>query len=623
MPRARSSVVDPRRFLREDLRGERATYTRPHEASDRPRARLHMNEAPADWPRAAKQAWLERLATTDLHVYPETEHALAARLARRLGAPEGGVILGSSSGALLDLLATAGVGPKDLVAFPSPGFSLYPMLVKRHGGVPLEIPVGRALPLEGFAEAARDPRVKQLWVTVPNNPTGAYATPEEVTRLLDQVALLPEPPLVVLDEAYAEFSPRTLRLLPDRYPFVVLLRTFSKALASAGLRLGALVGAPELLAELSALKLPYSISTPQLVALEVALDHAASFDLAVREVQERRDRLVTSLVSAGVDVTPTASNFLHLAEDVMPALEKVDVLARRLPPGRGTRISMGSEETTAKVAAALGAELPSPRPWPRVPLLVLDVDGVMIDAESSFREAVRLALREMRPELPWENDLFRLMKRLGGMNNDFRLTAGLVALFDRGELAQLWEGKLAWNDEREAALQVHLDETSRRVGAHYDLTRKNETALVDEAELRALGVSLAVLTGRAPHELVWAFETLGFSCEAVSDSAPHLRKPEPAGLLQLADAFRATDVVFVGDTRDDRTACHAAAALRPETRFVFAGVGPDHGSFVDEASGDLRAETLRDLLALPELARALVREGATRPTTASNRTRTP
>lgn len=593
-------MADPRRFLRADLREDRATYTRPVEPEGL--ARLHMNEAAHDWPKAAREAWLSRLADTPLHTYPETEAALTRRLEARMGAPEGGVMLGSSSGALLDFVAMAGLAKGDRVAFPDPGFSLYPMIVKRHRGVSMRVPVGRGLPLDGFLDAAKL-GARQLWLTLPNNPTGAWRSPDDVRPLLDAIAAMSDegrdPPLVVLDEAYAEFASRTFRLVVDRYENVVLLRTFSKALASAGLRLGALVGPPALLRELSAVKLPYSISTPQLVALDVALDHAALFDEQVRITAERRDRLFFCLREAEVPVSDTASNFVHVATDVADALAAKGILARRLPASEGTRISVGTEAVCAIVAEVLGAKLPAAQTPARVPLLVLDVDGVMIEAEASFREAVRLALVDLRPQLPWDDALFRAMKRLGGMNNDFRLAAGLLALDDRGHVADVLAGRVAWNDDLEAALGLELPEASRRVAQHYEATKSQEVALITQQELRALAVPYAILTGRSPHELLDAFLTLGFECEAVCDSAPHLAKPAPGGLLQLADAFRATDVVFVGDTKDDRTALVRASALRPETRFVFAAIGPDRDSFARPEEGDLVAPTLRELLQAP------------------------
>jgi phosphoglycolate phosphatase-like HAD superfamily hydrolase len=87
---------------------------------------------------------------------------------------------------------------------------------------------------------------------------------------------------------------------------------------------------------------------------------------------------------------------------------------------------------------------------------------------------------------------------------------------------------------------------------------------------------------------------LGFQLPAVCDAAPHLRKPEPAGLLQLADAFRAEEILFAGDTVDDARCLRAAAGLRPELTWRFAALGPDRARFA--ATGDVQSASLRDLL---------------------------
>lgn len=595
MHTVRGFVADLRMHLRSDLRGDlsnpRVTYTRPPEPTGL--ARLHMNEACDDWPEQARAEWIELLKHIPLNEYPETEASLARELEQRLGAPEGGVLLGSSSGALLDHIAMAGVGPGDRVAFPDPGFSLYPLLVRRHGGVSEKIPVGRGMPLDGFVRAAKA-GAKQLWITVPNNPTGAWISPREVHLLVQEVSTLPSPPLVVLDEAYAEFAPRTLRLLVDEFEHVLLLRTFSKALASAGLRIGAVIGHPSLIAELNAVKMPYSISSPQLAALQVALKHSAAFNQNVLRTRERRDRLRTALITAGISVTDSASNFLHIDTDVADLLQSHGVLARRLPPGQGTRISLGTEEVTRTVATALGATLPAPTVPPRKQLLVLDVDGVLIEAEASFREAVRRCLAELRPTLPWQDSIFRAMKRLGRMNNDFRLAAGVLALEDHGLLSALTEDAVRWTETLEQSLKSYLPLTTELVTKHYQETKALEVPLVSAEQVQSLGVEFAIFTGRNRVELEDAFTTLGFRCDAVCDCAPHLQKPSPNGLLQLADSFLATDLLYVGDTRDDRTSLEQAAALRPQTNFRFAAVGPDRASFAQP--GDLSSDTLRSLL---------------------------
>ena len=132
------------------------------------------------------------------------------------------------------------------------------------------------------------------------------------------------------------------------------------------------------------------------------------------------------------------------------------------------------------------------------------------------------------------------------------------------------------------------------VQRHYANTIHMEKPLATLLELEATGWDLAVLTGRPPEELELAWQVLGFRLPAVCDAAPHLRKPEPSGLLQLADAFRAEEVLFAGDTVDDARCLRAAAALRPEITWRFAALGEDRTHFA--SPGDVQFASLRDLL---------------------------
>jgi phosphoglycolate phosphatase-like HAD superfamily hydrolase len=269
---------------------------------------------------------------------------------------------------------------------------------------------------------------------------------------------------------------------------------------------------------------------------------------------------------------------------------------RALPGAGAARVGIGEEDVAARTATALGGSLPPAPDRGSVPLLVLDVDGVLIEADRSFMEAVRLAMAELAPQQAWSDEHFRAFKRVGGFNNDFRLAAAAWVLAERGQMERLWTAEGIGFPDLEGAIHGREPQAQAVVQKHYAETSKLETPLIELRELRSLGCDLAILTGRPPEELVMAFEVLGWSLPAVSDSALHLRKPSPAGLLQLADAFRATSVWFVGDTRDDAAALDAARALRPDLAWRFAGVGPDRARFVRDA--DLHAPTLLDLLPL-------------------------
>lgn len=228
------------------------------------------------------------------------------------------------------------------------------------------------------------------------------------------------------------------------------------------------------------------------------------------------------------------------------------------------------------------------------PLLVLDVDGVLVEAERSFMEAVARALAELAPGITWSDEHFRMFKRIGGFNNDFRLAAGALALHEGRQMERLWSAEDRGLPEWEHRIQELEPICQTAVQAQYADTRRFEQPLITLAELTRTGMELAIYTGRPADELAMAFEVLGFELPSVCDSAPHLRKPRPDGLFILADQFGAKEVYFAGDTRDDAQALRSAREQRPDIAWTFAAIGAERERIAQPE--DLQASTLRDLL---------------------------
>jgi histidinol-phosphate aminotransferase len=144
-------------------------------------------------------------------------------------------------------------------------------------------------------------------VTSPNNPTGHSIAPADLARILDAA-----PGIVIVDEAYAEFSaaPSAVGLI-DRYPAeLVVSRTMSKAFAFAGGRLGYLVAAPAVIDALLLVRLPYHLSVVTQAAARAALRHADETLASVAELAAQRDRVARALTGMGYEVVPSDANFL-------------------------------------------------------------------------------------------------------------------------------------------------------------------------------------------------------------------------------------------------------------------------------------------------------------------------
>ncbi|MBV8199804.1 MAG: aminotransferase class I/II-fold pyridoxal phosphate-dependent enzyme [Acidobacteria bacterium] len=311
------------------------------------RHKLDQNEAPFEPPPPLKRRVAAELAAASWSRYPDFH---AGALLRDLGAfhgwPAAGVLVGNGSNELLDVCLSALVQPGEEVLGTEPSFGLYRMMVLKAGGVPRFLPAtamaetaaaaaatepapatpaaarttgaaaaaaapgpaGRfelRLPIEALlAEVARQPQ-RPLLLCSPNNPTGDALPAAAVAALLE----VQEGPLL-LDNAYGEFSRHDYRPLLDRHPRLILLRTFSKAWALAGLRLGYLLADPRLVAELLKVKLPYNLGRAGVLAGQAALGAAPAARRRIAVIVARREQWRQMLAAAGLQVMPSQANFL-------------------------------------------------------------------------------------------------------------------------------------------------------------------------------------------------------------------------------------------------------------------------------------------------------------------------
>jgi histidinol-phosphate aminotransferase len=148
-------------------------------------------------------------------------------------------------------------------------------------------------------------------VTSPNNPTGGSIEPDELAELIEAA-----PGIIVVDEAYAEFSDRpSATTLLDRYGAkLIVSRTMSKAFAFAGGRLGYLAAAPAMVDALQLVRLPYHLSVLTQAAARVALRHAEATLASVHALRAERDRVVAALAAMGYRVAPSDANFVLFGE---------------------------------------------------------------------------------------------------------------------------------------------------------------------------------------------------------------------------------------------------------------------------------------------------------------------
>jgi histidinol-phosphate aminotransferase len=325
--------------------------------------KLNQNECPYDVPAPVKTAVLERARHAAWNRYPPFSPAdLLERLAARHAWSADGVLIGNGSNELIQATLAVTVGAGTTVVAPVPSFALYPLLTRVYGGRHVGVPLNAdfTFDIDGLIAAARETRAAVVIVNSPNNPTGTPLPDDGVERILGGTD-----GLLVVDEAYQDFGGPTAQPLLAAHPRLVVLRTFSKAMAMAGLRFGYLLAHPAIAREISKAKLPYNVNRLTLLAANAALDHISDMDALVRRVRRARDRLSAGLARvSGLRVFPTAANFVLIRCEARPAadvfrrlVEEHGILVRDVSSGAGLeqclRITAGTDDDVDAVIRAL------------------------------------------------------------------------------------------------------------------------------------------------------------------------------------------------------------------------------------------------------------------------------
>lgn len=300
--------------LRDDLRGK-TPYGAPQ--LDVP-VRLNTNENPyppppelvADVTAAAHEA------AADLHRYPDRD-ALALRtdLAAYLSGATGveltraNVWAANGSNEVLQQIMQCFGGPGRTAVGFEPSYSMHPIIAAgtRTEWLPAPRRPDFSVDVAAAAAVLKERAPDLVFLTSPNNPTGQSLDPSELAVLVDAA-----PGIVVVDEAYAEFSdrPSAVGLLAAHGHKLIVSRTMSKAFAFAGGRLGYLAAATAVVDALQLVRLPYHLSALTQAAARASLRHADATLGSVALLRGERDRVVDELASAGYDVVPSDANFV-------------------------------------------------------------------------------------------------------------------------------------------------------------------------------------------------------------------------------------------------------------------------------------------------------------------------
>ncbi len=335
--------------------------------------KLASNENPLGPSPKAVVAMRKALATS--HLYPDgggfyLRQAIAEKLGRAEARPsESGrpsisidnIILGAGSNEIIEFLYHAFVGPGDEIIAGDRAFVIYSIMAKMFQARCVEVPFrGHTHDLKAML-AAITPKTKLVFVANPNNPTGTRVTDAELDNFIHR---LPAHVIAVLDEAYIEFvddPPPSIEWALKRN--VVVLRTFSKIVGLAGLRIGYGVAQKECIALLQRVRQPFNTNAVAQAGALAALDDAAHFRKTKAVTRQGLAYLYREFKRLKLEYVPSCANFVLVnvgdGDEVFRGLQRRGVIVR---PMRGykmpswVRVTVGTMEENRKFIRALKQE---------------------------------------------------------------------------------------------------------------------------------------------------------------------------------------------------------------------------------------------------------------------------
>ena len=282
------------------------------------RVKLNQNENPWDMPIEIKRETFRRLQDRPWSRYPEfAPSKLIARLAEFSGWTAEGTLVGNGSNELIQALLMVTVAEGKRVLISEPTFALYRQVATLLGGEVISVPLSPELVYDVNALRAATESIDPVVTIIcsPNNPTGCLIAVPDLVSLLER-----SNGLVVVDEAYFEFAGQTAVPLLRQHSNLVVLRTFSKAMAMAALRVGYLLTTPALAREISKALLPYNLNFFSQTAAEVAIEmYDARLAPLVKVILAERDRVFDELNRIpGLEPVSSRANFMIVRSAVEP-----------------------------------------------------------------------------------------------------------------------------------------------------------------------------------------------------------------------------------------------------------------------------------------------------------------
>lgn len=498
---------------------------------------LDMNENPRG-PSPKVLTALKNITADDILRYPEAS-SLQEDIATLENITADNIILTCGADEAIRVALQTFFNPGAKLVLPTPNYAMYPLLLKAQELEIIAVPYQKSydFPL-AEVQKTMEKGADGLIVVNPSSPLGQTIDENTICKLLEFTKGKP----LLLDETYHHYGGNNGAALLEKYPQLIIIRSFSKAYALAGLRLGYIIAKAEHIKELAKINPPYAVSSTAIIAAKAALSDHNYLKKEVQFLQQEKKRLIKALEKLNYTALNTDTNFILLKVGkplkVTAQLAAKNIRVRSLDSyplfNEYIRITIGTPAENDALIAEL-QELSPPK------AIIFDMDGVLVDVGKSYFEAISKTFTYFSGEKTAADEI-ALYKIKSGYNNDWDLTHAL--LNDRG--FPIPRGKVI-----EKFQQYYL-------GQNFKGLIQKETALITKDTLSALQKTyqLAIYTGRPRVEAEYALQKFGltefFPILITMDDIPCGKgKPHPYGLNLALKKLKLTQAIYVGDTADD------------------------------------------------------------------------
>ncbi|WP_329033045.1 histidinol-phosphate aminotransferase family protein [Streptomyces sp. NBC_01725] len=321
---------------------------------------LDRNESTQPLPEEVAEVLARHIRDNGVHGYPDDTAAYPG-LAAYAGVPESHLLLTNGSDQAIDITLRCFLRPGDELLIATPEFAIFRQVADLAGAVVTGIPYEGGsfdFPYEKF-RAAAESRPRVIAFINPNNPTGS---PVDLDFVREIASTYPDIPVIV-DEAYYEFTKISAARFTLSHPNVIVFRTFSKAFAMAGLRLGYVVADPEVIGELIKIRNPFDVNTLAIVAGSAQLQRIDQVQAFANEVIDRiKPAAVAHLTGIGVPVVAGAANFILVKPrrcgEAVRHLRESGILVRSMSAKQLAgmfRVTVGTQDEMARFSASYSA----------------------------------------------------------------------------------------------------------------------------------------------------------------------------------------------------------------------------------------------------------------------------